>query len=145
LDKINRKTKKYKNMSTIKAQLSTLIELAKIDGEFDGQEKLHILMLGRANGLSEMEIKDIVKNPVPMPDVNLLSSDDKFDYLFNIIQLMKIDQEVYKSEIHHCEKLATKLGFKTKVVSAISSQVYSDPSISANIDALKKAVKKYEI
>ena len=132
-------------MSTIKAQLSTLIELAKIDGEFDGQEKLHILMLGRANGLSEIEIKDIVKNPVPMPDVNLLSSDDKFDYLFNIIQLMKIDQEVYKSEIHHCEKFATKLGFKTKVVSAISSQVYSDPSISADIDALKKAVKKYEI
>jgi uncharacterized membrane protein YebE (DUF533 family) len=132
-------------MSTIKAQLSTLIELAKIDGEFDGQEKLHILMLGRANGLSEIEIKDIVKNPVPMPDVNLLSSDDKFDYLFNIIQLMKIDQEVYKSEIHHCEKLAEKLGFKTKVVSAISSQVYSDPSISADIDALKKAVKKYEL
>ena len=132
-------------MSTIKAQLSTLIELAKIDGEFDGQEKLHILMLGRANGLSETEIKDIVKNPVPMPDVHLLSSDDKFDYLFNIIQLMKIDQEVYKSEIHHCEKLAEKLGFKTKVVSAISSQVYSDPSISADIDALKKAVKKYEL
>ena len=132
-------------MSTIKAQLSTLIELAKIGGEFDGQEKLHILMLGRANGLSEIEIKDIVKNPVPMPDVKLLTSDDKFDYLFNIIQLMKIDQEVYKSEIHHCEKLATKLGFKTKVVSAISSQVYSDPSISADIDALKKAVKKYEI
>jgi uncharacterized membrane protein YebE (DUF533 family) len=130
-------------MSTIKAQLSTLIELAKIDGEFDGQEKLHILMLGRANGLSE--IKDIVKNPVPMPDVNLLSSDDKFDYLFNIIQLMKIDQEVYKSEIHHCERLAGKLGFKTKVVSAISSQVYSDPSISADIDALKKAVRKYEL
>ena len=132
-------------MSTIKAQLSTLIELAKIDGEFDGQEKLHILMLGRANGLSEIEIKDIVKNPVPMPDVHLLSSDDKFDYLFNIVQLMKIDQEVYKSEIHHCEKLAEKLGFKTKVVSAISSQVYSDPSISADIDALKKAVKKYEL
>ncbi|MGY8978649.1 MAG: TerB family tellurite resistance protein [Cytophagales bacterium] len=132
-------------MSTIKAQLSTLIELAKIDGEFDGQEKLHILMLGRANGLSEIEIKDIVKNPVSMPDVHLLSSDDKFDYLFNIVQLMKIDQEVYKSEIHHCEKLAEKLGFKTKVVSAISSQVYSDPSISADIDALKKAVKKYEL
>jgi len=132
-------------MSTIKAQLSTLIELAKIDGEFDGQEKLHILMLGRANGLSEIEIKDIVKNPVPMPDVNLLSSDDKFDYLFNIIQLMKIDQEVYKSEIHHCEKLAGKLGFKTKVVSAISYQVYSDPSISADIEALKKAVRKYEL
>ena len=58
---------------------------------------------------------------------------------------MKIDHEVYKSEIHHCEKLAKKLGFKTKVVSAISSQVYSDASITTNIDALKKAVKKYEL
>ena len=38
-------------MSTIKAQLSTLIELAKIDVEFDGQEKLHILMLGRMGKL----------------------------------------------------------------------------------------------
>ena len=47
-------------MSSIKAQISTLIQLAKIDGDFDGQEKLHILMLGRANGLSEAEIRDIV-------------------------------------------------------------------------------------
>ena len=33
----------------------------------------------------------------------------------------------------------------SKVVSAISSQVYSDPSISADIEALKKAVRKYEL
>lgn len=130
---------------SIKSQLSTLIELARIDGDFDGQEKLHILMVGRANGLSEAEIREIVENPVPIPDLNTLTSDERFDYLYNIVQLMKIDSQVYLSEIKYCEELAEKLGFKKKVISALSSRVYSDPSITANIDALKKAVKKYEL
>ena len=60
-------------MNSIKAQLSTLIELAKVDGEFDGLEKLHILKLGQANGLSPAEIKEIVVNPTPMPEIHMLS------------------------------------------------------------------------
>ncbi|MFY0688339.1 MAG: TerB family tellurite resistance protein [Cyclobacteriaceae bacterium] len=128
---------------SIKSQLSTLIELAKIDGDFDGKEKLHILMVGRANGMSEAEIKEIVENPVPIPDLNTLSDDEKFDYLYNIIQLMKIDSQVYLSEIKYCEDIAEKLGFKKKVVSALSSRIYSDPSITADVQSLKKAVKKY--
>ncbi len=129
---------------SIKAQLSALIQLAKIDGDFDGQEKLHILMVGRANGLSESEIKEIVESPIPLPDINTMTEDERFDYLYNIIQLMKIDAQVYLSEIKYCEDLAEKLGFKRKVVSALSSRIYSDPSITADIASLKKAVKKYQ-
>lgn len=132
-------------MSSIKSQLSTLIQLAKIDGDFDGQEKLHILMVGRANGLSEQEIKEIVENPLPLPDISTMTDDERFDYLYNIIQLMKIDAQVYLSEIKYCEDLAEKLGFRRKVVSALSSRIYSDPSITADIASLKKAVKKYEV
>ena len=130
---------------SIKAQLSALIQLAKIDGDFDGQEKLHILMVGRANGLSEQEIKEIVEKPIPLPDINTMTEDERFDYLYNIIQLMKIDAQVYLSEIKYCEDLAEKLGFKRKVVSALSSRIYSDPSITADIASLKKAIKKYSI
>ncbi len=129
---------------SIKAQLSALIQLAKIDGDFDGQEKLHILMVGRANGLSEAEIKEIVENPVDLPDINTMTEDEKFDYLYNIVQLMKIDSQVYLSEIKYCEELAEKLGFKKKVISALSSRIYSDPSITANVDALRKAMKRYQ-
>lgn len=128
---------------SIKAQLSALIQLAKIDGDFDGQEKLHILMVGRANGLSEQEIKEIVDNPLDLPDISTMTDDERFDYLYNIIQLMKIDAQVYLSEIKYCEDLAEKLGFKRKVVSALSSRIYSDPSITADISSLKKAVSKY--
>ena len=130
-------------MNSIKAQLSTLIELAKVDGEFDGLEKLHILKLGQANGLSPAEIKEIVVNPTPMPEIHMLSYEERFEYLFNIVKLMKIDHEIYHSEINHCKKLSTKLGFKAGAVAAMSGEIYADPSIVTDLDSLKNLIKKY--
>lgn len=129
---------------SIQSQLSALIALANIDGDFDGEEKTQIYMLGKANGMSKEEVDNLIDNPVPLPPVSTMTPDEKFDYLYNIVQLMKIDSQVYLSEIKYCEDLAEKLGFKRKVISKLASRIYSDPSITANIAALKKAIKKYE-
>ncbi len=130
---------------SIKSQLSVLIGLANIDGDFDGEEKTQIYMLAKANGLDKAEVDQLIESPEPLPSLSTMTSDEKFDFLYNIVQLMKIDHQVYLSEIKYCEDLAEKLGFKRKVISALASRVYSDPSITANIDSLKKAVKKYEV
>ena len=130
---------------SIRAQLSTLIQLANADGEFSGEEKQLIYMIGKANRLKEEEIDHLVDNPEEMPPVSTMSDEDKFDYLYNVVQLMKIDSQVYLSEIKYCEEIAEKLGFKKKVIGALSKQIYSDPSITSNVDNLKKAVKKYEV
>lgn len=130
---------------SIRAQLSTLIQLANADGEFSGEEKQLIYMIGKANRLKEEEIDELVNNPEEMPPVSTMSDEDKFDYLYNVVQLMKIDSQVYLSEIKYCEDIAEKLGFKKKVIGALSKQIYSDPSITANVDNLRKAVKKYEV
>ena len=129
---------------SIQSQLSAPIALANIDGDFDGEEKTQIYMLGKANGMSKEEVDNLIDNPVPLPPVSTMTPDEKFDYLYNIVQLMKIDSQVYLSEIKYCEDLAEKLGFKRKVISKLASRIYSDPSITANIAALKKAIKKYE-
>lgn len=129
---------------SIQSQLSALIALANIDGDFDGEEKTQIYMLGKANGLDKSQVDDLIEHPVPLPPVSTMTPDEKFDYLYNIVQLMKIDSQVYLSEIKYCEDLAEKLGFKRKVISTLASRVYSDPSITANMASLKKAVKKYE-
>lgn len=130
---------------SIKSQLSVLIGLANIDGDFDGEEKTQIYMLAKANGLDKAEVDQLIENPEPLPALSTMTSDEKFDFLYNIVQLMKIDHQVYLSEIKYCEDLAEKLGFKRKVISALAARVYSDPSITANIDSLKKAIKKYEV
>ncbi len=128
---------------SIRSQLSTLIQLAKIDGEFAGEEKLLIMMIGKANGVKEEEIMELVKNPEPLPSLSTLTEEDRFEYLYNIVQLMKIDSQVYLSEIKYCEELAEKLGFKRSVISALSAKIFSDPSITSNREALKIAIKKY--
>ena len=130
---------------SIKAQISTLIQLANADGEFSGEEKQLIYMIGKANRMKEEEIDDLIENPVEMPPLSTMSDDEKFEYLFQVVQLMKIDNQVFLSEIKYCEELAEKLGFKKKVIGALSKQIYSDPAITTNIDALRKAVKKYEV
>jgi len=129
---------------SIKAQLSTLVQLASADGEFSGEEKQMIYMIGKANHIKEEEIDDLVNNPVPLPSVSTMTAEDKFDYLYNIVQLMKIDSQVYLSEIKYCEDIAERLGFNKKVIGALSKQIYSDPNITANVESLRKAVKKYE-
>ena len=130
---------------SIRAHLSILIQLANSDGEFSGEERQLIYMIGKANHLKEEEIDALLENPEEMPPVSTMTEEDKFDYLYNVVQLMKIDSQVFLSEIKYCEEIAEKLRFKKKVIGALSKQIYSDPSITANIDNLKRTVKKYEI
>lgn len=129
---------------SIKSQLSTLIQLAKIDGEFAGEERELIMMLGKANGISEAAVMELVENPEPLPPLSTMTDDDRFEYLYNIVQLMKIDSQVYLSEIKYCEELAEKLGFKKSVISKLSSKVFSDPAITSNREALKREVRKFQ-
>lgn len=129
---------------SIKSQLSILINLANVDNDFSEDEKDMIYMVGKANGIPEEEIDQLLHNPLPMPDVSTMTDDDKFEYLFNIVQLMKIDKEVYMSEVKYCEEIAEKLGYKKSVVAELSSKIYSDPSITSDKEYLKDKIKKYQ-
>ncbi|GAB4253084.1 MAG: hypothetical protein Tsb0034_31500 [Ekhidna sp.] len=129
---------------SIKSKLSVLVQLANIDGDFAGEEKDLIYMIGKANGISESEINDMVENPEPLPPLSTMSEEDKFEYLFHLVQLMKIDSQVYLSEIKFCEELAEKIGFKRNVISELSSRIYSDPAITSDVASLKRAIKKYQ-
>lgn len=129
---------------SIKSQLSILINLANIDNDFSEDEKNMIYMVGKANGIPENEIDDLLNNPVPLTGVHLMSEDDKFEYLFNVVQLMKIDKEIYLSEVKYCEEIAVKLGYKKSVIAELSTKIYSDPSITSNKESLKASVKKYQ-
>ena len=124
--------------------MSVLVQLANIDDDFAGEEKDLIYMIGKANGVTEDEINAMVENPEPIPPLSTLTEDDRFEYLYHLVQLMKIDSQVYLSEIKFCEELAEKLGFKRNVISELSARVYSDPAITSNVEALKRAVKKHK-
>lgn len=130
-------------------KMRVLIQLALIDNNLSPLEKKMIYSLGNAHGVPEEEIDTIFddmlsKKTHELPPLNDLSDEGKFEYLFLLIQLMKVDKQVYLSEIRFCEDLAQRLGYKKQVVSALSSKIFSDPTILTDRRILLSMVKKYE-
>lgn len=129
----------------VKEQLQILIQLAASDNEVADKEARLIHMIAHVNGISKDEVDEMLRNPTSVKTANLntLTEDQKFEYLYNVVQLMKIDGQVFKSEIVFCEELAEKLGYKKGVVGELSSRIFSDPSITADRDMLRKKAQKY--
>jgi len=124
-------------------QLNTMVQLGSIDGLMSEKEVRIVKMLGNINGMSDEEIDNVINNPEPKEDLTLLSSDQKFEYIYSLVQLMKADGQVFKSEINFCENIAHELGYKKSVIGELSSRIYSDPAITADRDKLKDKVQKY--
>jgi uncharacterized membrane protein YebE (DUF533 family) len=126
-----------------KAELNVLINLAASDRNVADRESKLIHMIGKANGIPTEEINNMLKNPKPIDDISSLTNDEKFTHLYYLIQLMKMDGQVFRSEVVFCEQIAEKLGYKKSVVAEISQHVYSDPSITADRDMVKKKAEKF--
>lgn len=126
-----------------KKELSLMIQLAISDKILHEREERLIYNIGRLHGLSENDVRELIKRPVPIEPIEALTDDEKFQYLYMVIQMMKIDRKIFKSEIEFCKNVADKLGFKKTVVAELSSKIYGDPAITADRDELKKTAFKY--
>lgn len=127
----------------IKEQINVLINLAASDNKVAESEARLIYMIGQVNNISRDEIDEMLKNPAPVGDLSTLSPDQKFEHLYHIVQLMKIDGQVFKSEIEFCQNMAVKLGYDKKVIAELSSGIFSDPTITSDRTKLKNRAQKY--
>lgn len=128
-----------------KSELNILINLAASDNKVEEKESKLIHTIAKANGISKEEVEAMIKSPKPIHNLSGMTQEEKFEHLYYLIQLMKMDGQVFRSEIIFCEQIAEKLGFKKGVVSELSANIYSDPSITSDRDMLwKKAVKFFK-
>ncbi|MCP4458213.1 MAG: TerB family tellurite resistance protein [Cytophagales bacterium] len=123
-------------------QISILVRLSKADNFIAEEERKLINAVGKRNGLSPEEIEKVIESPNVIGRLLDLPSEEKFNHLYMIIQLMKIDKKVHNSEIEFCEKIAMKLGYKPGVVADLSAFIYSDPEIGTDIGRLKSIANK---
>lgn len=124
-----------------KSQLSILIQLAKVDGHISTEEYKLISEIGAANGMSDAEIKGTLDNPIIAQDLSGLSADSKFEYLINIVQLMKVDGRMFRDEIRYCSKMASRLGYEESVLFELITQIAKDKDLDK--EHLREKVKKY--
>lgn len=127
----------------IDQQLKLLARLAGSDGSIDESELQLIQSLGNAHGLKEKEISEIIKKPQGKIDYKGLTDDERFDYLYNLVHLMKVDGEVYNQEIEFCERIAKKLGYQLAAVYEIYPHVHPRVKIPDEIRKLRQTVGKF--
>ncbi|MBC6400216.1 MAG: TerB family tellurite resistance protein [Ekhidna sp.] len=120
-----------------------LVQLARVDGVVVQEEIDLIEQIGKANGLSNEEISEAFEDPSIIEGLELLTDDQRYDYLYNIIQLMKIDGRIYKEEIRYCAKIASRLGYEEDVLREMMLKIYKDPHITTDKQTLKARIKPY--
>lgn len=125
------------------AQMKLLINLARIDGEVAGKERAYIRNIGLANDLDGNEIEKLFNQRHDLIVPNDLSDDQKFEYIFSLVQLMKIDERMYKEEIMFCSKIASRLGYDEQVMFDLMLHVKAAAMGDDEMTALKKLTKKY--
>jgi len=128
-------------MSVI-GQLKLLVNLALIDQAVADREKQYITNIGIANGLSEQDVEYLINQKHEAIVPNDLADDQKFDYLFSLVQLMKIDERLYKNEIKYCAQVAAKLGYQQDVMFELMLKVNTIMK-KGEIDSLRKLISTY--
>ncbi|MEM7108434.1 MAG: TerB family tellurite resistance protein [Bacteroidota bacterium] len=105
-------------------QLNILIQLAEIDKHFSPLERQRIFDLARKRKFPQEEVKALIRNPEPIGTLGALSNNQRFDYLFNLIDLMLADKKIFENELVFCKDIAIKLGFKKDVVEFLKDSIY---------------------
>jgi hypothetical protein len=125
------------------AQMKLLISLAQIDGVVADWERNYIINIGRANNVYPDEVKPLFDKRHDLIVPEDLSDDRKFDYLFSLVQLMKIDERMYKEEIMFCSKIASNLGYDQQVMFELLLHVKAAAMGPDEMSGLKSLVQKY--
>lgn len=124
-------------------QLRLLINLARADGEVAKKERQFIINIGQANHLLVTEILPLFsdENPVVVPAH--LSDQEKFEFILHLMQLMKIDEKLYKEEMKYFVEVASKLGYKREVLFELILQVKAAGMNENELESLRKLTETY--
>ncbi len=104
-------------------QLNILIQLAQADKHFSDKERDLIYDLARKKNFPSEGVRELIREPEPIGSFGALSDNQRFDYLYNCIDLMLVDKKIFDSEILFCHNIAVKLDFKKSVVDFLKDHI----------------------
>jgi hypothetical protein len=125
------------------AQLKLLISLAQIDGKVAERERNFITNIGKSNDITPDQMETLFDQRHPLIIPTDLTDDQKFDYLFSLVRLMKIDERMYKEEMMFCSKIAENLGYENQVMFELLLHVKADVMEKDEIINLKEITQKH--
>ena len=124
-----------------RTSLAILIELANRDGEIDESESKLIHQIGKAHNHPDEEIEELMRN-TPKIDYSKLSNDERFEMLYDLVRLMKVDGKIFDEEILYCLEVARKLDYPMEAIMELYGLVHANLKLTTEIKILKRKYSK---
>ena len=96
--------------------------------------------IGKAHNMSIEAIHEAIASPGNVKDLSELDEEERFELLYDVVQLMKIDNKIFNEEILYCQQIAMKLGYPLEAIMELYPHV--NTRINLNIPGEKAAMKK---
>ena len=110
-------------LKRVKNHITNLGVLARIDGHLDASEVNYIIAVGQKNGLKAEDVRSLLANgekaQFHMPE----NDSDRFDQLYDLVEMMLADGIVDDNEMEFCMMMAGNLGFRKDVVGVLVRKI----------------------
>ena len=94
-----------------KGHFRNMVLIARADGVITDSEMAMLNRIASGIGLTEVEKKDIIKNPLDYPINPPSNKEERFEQIVNLIQMAQADGKVQEEEMDIIEKVAVGIGY----------------------------------
>lgn len=132
-----------KKTKLLKNHLRNLVALSSADGNIDDSEKDILIKIGTRKGLKKIEVEKIIDNPGNTNFVPATSDDERFEQIYDLVELMLADGIAEDNELHFCVEMAEKLGFRKAVVGVLIRKITLSLLEGLDKETIKKEVRTF--
>jgi len=101
--------------------LSDMIRLAMVDNKLDEREYDFISSVAQRLGVTQEEVEDLLKNPVPS---GVFKSElERITQFHRLVLLMNVDQETHIAEVDALRNYGLKIGIRPEAIEQVFNEM----------------------
>ena len=132
-----KKTKAHKN------HIMNLVQLAKADGKISKSESGLLIKIGERNGVSAEEVFEMVDSSDDFFYKKPENDEQRFDQLYDLVEMMRIDGEVSPKELEYTTDIAEKMGVRKAVAWILVQSLVDGMALELPKEELKAKAAEY--
>lgn len=127
----------------LKSHIINLGALAKVDGHLDPSEMKFIIAIGEKHGMKPDEVRNLVSGVKPTDSQLPTNDSERFDQIYDLVEMMLADGIVDESEMDFCINMASKLGFKKSIVGVLVRKISMGVKDGLTRDSIKQEAQSF--
>ena len=132
-----------KKIKAHKNHIMNLVQLAKVDGKISKSESGLLIKIGERNGVTAEEVFEMVDASDDFFYKRPVNDEQRFDQLYDLVEMMRIDGEVSFKEVTYTTDIAEKMGVRKAVAWILIKSLVDGMALELSKEELKAKAAEY--